>query len=604
MKIFFESLKYFDCFGITFDFYTEKSRKFYTPFGGLFTILSILGGIIYFICVERDDFLHNTPISTTSESKINNTKIKFLEEKIWIPWRIRDYNSRTLNFTNLFYPIVYYYRGIYNKTRKALDLTYSILNYSLCSETSMAKNKDFYSIDIDLEKIYCIEMDNIEMGGNWDTDYVFYVQFDLYICKNGIDYDENNSNCSSYEKIIESAGEDNSYSFDVFYPVVHYQPFVKEKPIFVKYDNYFYHLSRFSNKIDRIFLQKYQLNDDNGWIMKQENITTHWGYVSISGDTYMTGDKKDLVNEGSSSRIFSFNIYVNSDVVYYSRSYKKLLLIIANGLPNINLIFTIFKAITKIYVISLRKKKFTEFLFENIEKKPNVFEINKIKKINEDKNYNNINLKMNKRNINGITKNNIDNTSLNLYSPFDEQNKGLNDVINKKNSSFNHYSDNNILNKRTIKKNYENLKIKNSTNELLSVNNKYKQSPKVNLTKIIKNISNKDIPKYKPFYIHKKLFPFKYYLCSVFFENIGITKKSIIFDWKFVAVCDFMCQIFDVTSYLILQREFNILKSLFLFKKYKTFIENKQKVNINDSLFNIDIKECLRSNTYLIPQVK
>jgi len=69
-------------------------------------------------------------------------------------------------------------------------------------------------------------------------------------------------------------------------------------------------------------------------------------------------------------------------------------------------------------------------------------------------------------------------------------------------------------------------------------------------------------------------------------------------------VCDFMCQIFDVTSYLILQREFNILKSLFLFKKYKTFIENKQKVNINDSLFNIDIKECLRSNTYLIPQVK
>ena len=101
----------------------------------------------------------------------------------------------------------------------------------------MAKNKDFYSIDIDLEKIYCIEMDNIEMGGNWDTDYVFYVQFDLYICKNGIDYDENNSNCSSYEKIIESAGEDNSYSFAVFYPVVHYQPFVKEKPIFVKYDN-------------------------------------------------------------------------------------------------------------------------------------------------------------------------------------------------------------------------------------------------------------------------------------------------------------------------------------------------------------------------------
>ena len=66
MKFLYESLKYLDFFGITFNFYTEKNRKFYTSIGGLFTILSVLGGIIYFICVEKDDFLHNTPISTTS----------------------------------------------------------------------------------------------------------------------------------------------------------------------------------------------------------------------------------------------------------------------------------------------------------------------------------------------------------------------------------------------------------------------------------------------------------------------------------------------------------------------------------------------------------
>ena len=51
----------------------------------------------------------------------------------------------------------------------------------------MAKFKDSYSIDIDLEKIYCIEMDDLEMGGGWDTQYVFYIQFDLYACKNGVD---------------------------------------------------------------------------------------------------------------------------------------------------------------------------------------------------------------------------------------------------------------------------------------------------------------------------------------------------------------------------------------------------------------------------------
>ena len=50
---------------------------------------------------------------------------------------------------------------------------------------------------------------------------------------------------------------------------MHYQPMNKTNPIFVKYNSYFYHLSRFSNKIDRIYLQKHILNDDNGWVTKK-----------------------------------------------------------------------------------------------------------------------------------------------------------------------------------------------------------------------------------------------------------------------------------------------------------------------------------------------
>ena len=147
----------------------------------------------------------------------------------------------------------------------------------------MANYTDSYTLDIALDKVYCIDMDDLEMGGNWDTDYVFYVEFDLYACKNGIDYDENNPNCSSYEKIIEAAGEDNSFELDLYYPVVHYQPLVKENPLFVKYSNYFFHLSRFTNKIDRLHLQKYQLKDDNGLILKNEKIVNHWGAVSFAG---------------------------------------------------------------------------------------------------------------------------------------------------------------------------------------------------------------------------------------------------------------------------------------------------------------------------------
>ena len=68
----------------------------------------------------------------------------------------------------------------------------------------------------------------------------------------------------------------NSFTIDLFYPVVNYQPMVKENPLFVMYNNYYYHLSRYSNKIDRLYLQKYQLTDDKGFITKNEKITSYW----------------------------------------------------------------------------------------------------------------------------------------------------------------------------------------------------------------------------------------------------------------------------------------------------------------------------------------
>ena len=101
-------------------------------------------------------------------------------------------------------------------------------------------------------------------------------------------------------------------------------------------------------------------------LFKEEKLYSYWGYESLSGDNYANGDEKDLMNEGSTSRLYSFNIYLKSDVIYYSRSYKKILLIFADGLPIVNVIFIIFKMITKILKISSGNKKLTELLFEII----------------------------------------------------------------------------------------------------------------------------------------------------------------------------------------------------------------------------------------------
>ncbi len=91
-------LKYIDCFGTSFSFYIEKSRKFYTFFRGVLTILSTLIGLIIFTYIKIGDIRHNNPISTTSIEKGYYKNIKFREEKIWIPWRIRDFGGKSSKF--------------------------------------------------------------------------------------------------------------------------------------------------------------------------------------------------------------------------------------------------------------------------------------------------------------------------------------------------------------------------------------------------------------------------------------------------------------------------------------------------------------------------
>ena len=164
-------------------------------------------------------------------------------------------------------------------------------------------------------------------------------------------------------------------------------------------------------------------------------------------------------------------------------------------------------------------------------------------------------------------------------------------------------------------KNTENIKINNfinnSSNSEININ-KFNDMSSLHFSrlnvrqifnpeeKIKKNDSDIKKAKKQTYYVKKKLFPYKYYLCSIFIKNIDISKESIFFTKKFVAVYNFICQLFDVSSYLILQREFQILKNTLIIGKYKDIVESKRKINVNDRSFNNDMKECLDFNKFSI----
>ena len=595
-------LDYLDCFGANFNFYIEKNRKLYTPFGGILTILSIIFSLMIFIYIYLDDFSHNHPSSTTSTEKSDYRQIKSIEEKIWIPWRVRDFGGKTINHTNILFPVIYYYKGYRDNELKRMITPYEFINYKLCNETSMINNTDLYSIDIELDQLYCIDMEDLYIGGSWDSDFLLLISFDIYGCKNGIDYDENNPNCTTYDTIVGIAGDNNCLEFEMYYPVVHYQPMNKTTPIFIKYENYFYHLSRFSNKIDRIYLQQHILRDDRGWINKNEEIYSRWGCTSLNGDSYATGNIRDLMNEGSTSRFYSFNIYLRHDIIYYKRSYKKIQLIIADGLPIINIIIIIFRMVAKIFKISSVNQKLTELLFENLKEKRSYQKINK-KHLNFDKQLNIIkdNFQMSNNNLT-INKNMNDFSCAQLN--YNEPEKKIlfknnsNNNVNSQNIS--NYSDNfndQIINNNSLSNNNLNFNKnlffkKNNISPNISLNNvNYKNDNNLHNS----NDNNNVIPfvKTKTRYLKKQLFPYKYYLCSIFIKNTDISNKTFCFTRKFIVVYNFICQLFDISSYLILQREFETMKNTLIEEKHRKIIEKRKKINVNEKSFNMNMKECL-----------
>jgi hypothetical protein len=124
----------------------------------------------------------------------------------------------------------------------------------------------------------------------------------------------------------------------------------------------------------------------------------------------------------------------------------------------------------------------------------------------------------------------------------------------------------------------------------------------LNFRKINNNKFNEEILKINEKYVRRQLFPYKYFLFSIFLKknykkNLN---KSFFYTDRYIFVYDFICQLFDISSYMILQREFQILKNIVIMKKYKANIENCQKININDKSFNNDIIECIESNKFSI----
>ena len=546
-------LKMCDFYGTQFHWYFERRQKYYSFHGGIFSLISFFSYIAFIIIFGFKDFKRTQSISTISNIPPSGDKtIKFGKQKLYLPWRIMDYGDTFINHTGILYPRIYYFTNRYNNQTQLMETNFKLLNYSLCNETSMKNLGKDYILNSNLDKLFCIDMEDLEMGGSWNSKFINYLRLDLNLCKDGENYNDNNTNCTPPDHLISLFGKDNNWFFELLYPSVQFQPNNKDRPIFVLYNSYYYGLNTNSNKVDRIYLQEHIFEDEQGWIFNYPiKNSTYWGVNSIKSDFYTAG--RDIFRHGSTSRLYSLKLYIDYGTVYYYRKYKKIYEIISEILP-------IMKIVTGIFAI----------ISETINK------LQVSKRLNEyiiDDKVGNLNPKMNNL-IFHVSNNYIAKTlgildNNNLESNKMKKNLKPHSFIKRedfsgmKDSSKLFFLNNNKLN---LNKN------NNKNNKAVNPEDlKKKHRHTINVSKIIglKPIEffNKD----------KVKFPFKYYFIGSILNIISSKNRNnyLCISEKFNRSFTFFTHIIDITSYISIYKQFESLKKIIV-KSIKT---NKSESN-------------------------
>ena len=263
-------IKYLDLFEIKFHFYLNNQPNYQNIFGGIMSFIFYFICIFGFILFSLDDLKQLDPITSKSEIPDAGMRtVNVLEEKIWIPFRMVTYEEQFVDHRGILFPLLYYVEGKWNNSI-GMDLKYHLLSYKLCNETSMANKPDRYKINAPLNELFCIDNDDLPFGGSWNGNYLYFLEYNLHLCQNGINFNASDPRCTKLEDLLQH--KNTSWLFEFYYPVVQYQPTNFNVPLAVIYRSYFYRLATYMNKVERIYIGQHILSDEKSLInTKKEN---------------------------------------------------------------------------------------------------------------------------------------------------------------------------------------------------------------------------------------------------------------------------------------------------------------------------------------------
>ena len=541
-----------DIIGTKFHFYIGKSQEKKTKIGGIFTIFIFLFSIFFIEIFGHNFFTRKNP--TVTISILNDLKYEFFDiqsEKIFFAFRIEDYDGNFINASDFLYFKIYYYKTEENEKgeyRKIISDEY--LSYHICNETDF---KDF-NLSEQFGTLFCPELGGKKFGGYWDSPNLYYFEIQVYFCKNGEKISKN-STCTSLENLRNFLNQDNPKFFAFYYPLIEFNPLSYHSPIKKRYKNFYYCLSHRLQRNDDVFLKKTIMSDDKGWIFTNYKNISDWGVDSFKS-TYSYYSDDDLMNDGSSSKIYEINLYTSMEKNLYTRYYLKVQNVIAICGSLINFIFFFFETISHIIGESLLKLEIIKnnFHIEDYNKKT----LTTLKKINtyefQSTKIGNFGENKFENTQKKIIKNNPHSSLFSLaMNENDEQLIDNNEIKKIKIKKYNNHND--LINHNTLDLNLD-LKKKIDFEKKLNLNKKkilkrHKSQP------LIKKTENKIMD---TFYEKRENIKMYFLVCcnnKKFYSKYFNEKNASILHWYYIYLMQF-------NRYLELMKQFEIIKKLLL----------------------------------------
>ena len=588
-------IKYFDFFGIKFHFYTNNQPNYQNIFGGIMNLIYLIVCVILFVFLSYDDLKMLNPTTTMSDISDKEARIVNLnEEKIWIPFRLVNWENKVIKHKGIINIKPYFIEGKFDEVN-GMVLQYHLLNYTLCNETAMANKPENYRINVPLNELYCLEQEGVLFGGHWNSQFLNYIEIKVFLCDENVLFNSSDPRCKKVDDLLKK--QNSSIIFDFYYPVVQFQPRNLETPIAIIYKNFYYRISTYSHKLEKIFIRENILSDDKNMLSTSYKNSSIWGVSILYSDDYNLVTGFDPISNSESKDAYSLDIFMDNGFIYYTRSYKKLLLIISNAFPIFRIFLYLFKKFTQHIKMSSTKRKLAGLIFEVKEVRPSNLIPGKIADINKDN-------KILRENLPSSSKLNSRNNNIKK----DDMKKHTSNQINK----FYHNSNKEISLENSIDfiNNFKLVKLedKNKSNIGLEEKNPIKFLNKKELILLRKNVN---LGINDPFQIKenpreakkskqnnaKYIFPYFYFFLDFFFDKLIYPQKFFCLHPSYFTVYNFMCRIYDISTHIILFKHFNLLNKLI--KKLDEKEENYQhkifkKINISDKKIvdriNCDLK--------------